>query len=31
MNKKVFLRTFVWPLVQVPRDDSGDFEEGNRL
>jgi hypothetical protein len=26
-NKKVFLRTFGWPMVQVPRDDFGDFKE----
>jgi len=28
MSKKVFIRTFGWPLVQVPQDDFGDNKAG---
>jgi hypothetical protein len=29
--KRVFIHTFGWPMVQVPRDDFGDFKEGKWL
>jgi len=27
----VYIKTFGWPLVQVPRDDFGDYKEGKWL
>jgi hypothetical protein len=29
MRKKIFIQSFGWPLVQVPRDDFGDNKEVN--
>lgn len=31
MNKKIYLKTFGWPYVQVRRDDSGAVEEDKRF
>ena len=30
-TKKVFIKNFGWPMVQVPRDDFGDYKEGKWL
>ena len=30
-TKKVFIKNFGWPMVQVPRDDFGDYKEGKCL
>ena len=30
-HPNVFIKTFGWPYVQVPHDDTGDFEDGNWL
>lgn len=31
MTKKVYIKSFGWPLVQVPRNDSGDYKDGKWL